>query len=76
MLWILNKILSILFFASKHPGDSWRLKSLVVWVWAMDTVHKCLIMTGTYKDIVSGRAMSPTTLPSSLHTSLCSDGHF
>ncbi|RXW13152.1 hypothetical protein EST38_g12705 [Candolleomyces aberdarensis] len=26
----------------------------------MDTVHKCLIMAGNYKDIVSGKAMNPT----------------
>ncbi|RXW17275.1 hypothetical protein EST38_g8581 [Candolleomyces aberdarensis] len=58
-LWGIATMQLILFFASKHPGDSWRLKSLVVWVWAMDTIHKCLIMTGNYKDIVSGNAMNP-----------------
>ncbi|RXW23740.1 hypothetical protein EST38_g2122 [Candolleomyces aberdarensis] len=53
-------ICSINFFTSNYPGDSWRLRSLVVWVWAMDTVHKCLIVVGNYQDLVSGRVMNPT----------------
>ncbi|KAJ2924157.1 hypothetical protein H1R20_g12936, partial [Candolleomyces eurysporus] len=59
-LWGIATMQLIFFFASKHPGDSWRLKSLVVWAWAMDTVLKCVIMTGEYQDIVSGKAMDPT----------------
>ncbi|KAJ2915064.1 hypothetical protein MD484_g5346, partial [Candolleomyces efflorescens] len=59
-LWGVATMQLILFFASKYPGDSWRLKTLVLWVWAMDTVHKGLIIAGNYKDLVSGRVINPT----------------
>ncbi|KAJ2912086.1 hypothetical protein MD484_g8328, partial [Candolleomyces efflorescens] len=51
----------LLFFARKYPGDSWRIKSLVLWVWGMDTAHKCLVMAGSYLDVVSGDAVTSRT---------------
>ncbi|KAJ2925783.1 hypothetical protein H1R20_g11312, partial [Candolleomyces eurysporus] len=59
-LWGIATMQVINFFTSNYPGDSWRLRSLVIWVWAMDTVHKCLIMAGNYQDLVSGKVMNPT----------------
>ncbi|KAJ2912085.1 hypothetical protein MD484_g8329, partial [Candolleomyces efflorescens] len=57
-LWGIATLQVILFFVRQYPGDSWRVKLLVLWVWGVDTAHKCIIMGGTYTDIVSGHAVN------------------
>ncbi|RXW12836.1 hypothetical protein EST38_g13019 [Candolleomyces aberdarensis] len=42
----------------------------------MDTVLKCLVMTGIYKDIVSGKAMDPTAQRDRLMIAPCIFFHF
>ncbi|KAF9457628.1 hypothetical protein BDZ94DRAFT_1272723 [Collybia nuda] len=52
-LWGVTCMQSFLYFFN-NLKDPISLKLLVVWLWVMDTVHQCLLMSGSYKATVSG----------------------
>ncbi|KAF8884623.1 hypothetical protein BD779DRAFT_767150 [Infundibulicybe gibba] len=53
-LWGVTCMQSFLYFFN-NPTDSKYIKFLVVWLWIMDTVHQCLLISGSYKANVSGQ---------------------
>ncbi|TFK66269.1 hypothetical protein BDN72DRAFT_155995 [Pluteus cervinus] len=53
-LWGIACMQTFLYFF-KHQSDPLPLRLLVSYLWIMDTVHQCLIVSGSYKANVSGQ---------------------
>jgi hypothetical protein len=51
-LWGASSIQSFNYFFN-YPGDSWILKSMVAWLWIMDTTHQVALNAGLYKVLIS-----------------------
>ncbi|KAF8890480.1 hypothetical protein BD779DRAFT_1671412 [Infundibulicybe gibba] len=52
--WVLGRCNLFLYFFN-NPVDSRYFKLSVVWLWVMDTVHQCLLISGSYKATVTGQ---------------------
>ncbi|KLO12252.1 hypothetical protein SCHPADRAFT_941345 [Schizopora paradoxa] len=51
-LWGAESI-QLYYYFEKYPKDNWWIKSLVIWVWCLDTTHQALTCHGTYTYLVS-----------------------
>ncbi|KAF6754687.1 hypothetical protein DFP72DRAFT_898546 [Ephemerocybe angulata] len=59
-LWGVTCMQTFLFFFTANPRDTWQLRTLVVWLWVMDTVHQCLLASGNFKATITGDTMNLT----------------
>ncbi|KAF8956699.1 hypothetical protein BDZ97DRAFT_1925236 [Flammula alnicola] len=52
-LWGITCMQTFMYFFNRS-NDGLATRALVTWLWVADTVHTCLLMVGSYKQIVTG----------------------